>query len=60
MTPQSVETQAASIAAQLAQELELPPGNAWERNIAELIADDLRRYPAEEVKTSWRGGLGLS
>ena len=46
-------------AAQFAHELDLPPGNLWEPNIARHIAEDLRCGYAPTVLQAWRIRLGL-
>jgi hypothetical protein len=60
MSTHSIETKAAEIAARLAHDLRLSTADPWELWISQVIAEDLRRFPAEQVEKDWRRGMGLS
>jgi hypothetical protein len=59
--PQSIEFRAAAIVAKLAQELLISADPTWARTIAGFIADDLRRFPGDdvEIEEAWRRGLAI-
>ena len=56
---QSIEYKAAAIVTRLAETLAFPADPMWKDAIADLIENDLRRFPGDEVEIeeAWRRGL---